>query len=301
MILAIDIGGTNVKMGLVDHNGKIHAFSEAAANFDEYKTPILSTVLRQSKLFIKRAQARIEGIAVSATGQIDTCTGTVIGGNGSIPNYIGSQIKKTLEDEFSINAWVLNDANAAVLGECFAGRARGLQNVLMLTLGTGVGGGLVLNGEIYKGSRGIAGELGHFSLYQDGPHCTCGKRGCLEQYASTSALVRRAQQITGDNTLTSRAIFALAESGDTVFIKILHEWIVDIAAGITGLVHIFNPEMVLIGGGVSAQEELLIQPLRKHVLAGVMPCFAEGLSVERATLGNDAGMIGAVKFYLDNQ
>ena len=149
MILAIDIGGTNVKMGLVDHNGKIHAFSEAAANFDEYKTPILSTVLRQSKLFIKRAQARIEGIAVSATGQIDTCTGTVIGGNGSIPYYIGSQIKKTLEDEFSVNAWVLNDANAAVLGECFAGRARGLQNVLMLTLGTGVGGGLVLNGEIY--------------------------------------------------------------------------------------------------------------------------------------------------------
>ena len=301
MILAIDIGGTNIKMGLAEHNGKIHAFSEAATNFDEYKTPILSTVLRQSKLFIKRAQARIEGIAVSATGQIDTCTGTVIGGNGSIPNYIGSQIKKTLEDEFSVNAWVLNDANAAVLGECFAGRARGLQNVLMLTLGTGVGGGLVLNGEIYKGSRGIAGELGHFSLYQDGPRCTCGKRGCLEQYASTSALVRRAQQTTGDNTLTSRAIFALAESGDTVFLKILHEWIVDIAAGITGLVHIFNPEMVLIGGGVSAQEELLIQPLRKHVLAGVMPCFAEGLSVERATLGNDAGMIGAVKFYLDNQ
>lgn len=301
MILAIDIGGTNIKMGLADCKGNLYAVSETSAAFDGYKTPILSTVAHHVELFIKRAQVSIEGIAVSATGQINVATGTVVGGNGCIPNYIGSKIKNRLENEFDLKTWVLNDANAAVIGECFIGRARGLRNVLMLTLGTGVGGGLVLNGKIYEGAWGIAGELGHFSLYQDGPRCTCGKRGCYEQYASTSALVRRAQQATGDNTLNGRSIFARAKQGDAIMLGALNGWIIDIAAGITGLVHIFNPEMVLIGGGVSEQEELLIQPLRKHVLKGVMPCFAKGLSVESASLGNKAGMIGAVKFFLDKQ
>ena len=299
MILSIDIGGTAVKMGLVDHEGAIHARHEASVCFDHYQTPILTTVIREAQAFLAREGAQIEGIGVSATGQVDGRAGAVIGTNGKIPHYEGAQIKRDMEAAFGVPVFALNDANAAALGECFAGRAKGVQNVLMVTLGTGVGGGIVLGGKIFGGTRGIAGELGHFTLYQDGPRCPCGKRGCFESYAATTALVRRAKEATGEADMNGRIVFSRAADGDQAMLAVLSAWIDDIAAGISGLVHIFNPQMVLIGGGVSAQEALLIAPLRERVLRSVMPRFAECLRLEAATLGNDAGMIGAARFYLD--
>ena len=148
---------------------------------------------------------------------------------------------------------------------------------------------------IFGGSRGLAGELGHFTLYQDGEPCACGKRGCFECYASAGALVRKAGARDG------RELFGLIRAGNPDASEALSSWLDDVAAGITGLVHIFNPELVLIGGGISAQEELLIEPLRQRIMDGVMPRFAEGLAVRRAVLGNDAGMIGALRFWLDQQ
>ena len=301
MILSVDIGGTAVKLGLVDRAGVIHARHEASVCFDQYATPLLTTVLRACRAFLEREQADVEGVGVSATGQIDEHTGVVIGTNGKFPNYEGAPIRQELERLLGVPVHVLNDANAAVLGECFAGAGRGLRHVLMLTLGTGVGGGMVLNGQLYSGARGIAGELGHFTLYQDGVPCPCGKRGCLESYAATTALLRLAQEATGEQGLTGRAIFERVAAGDAALTAVLNRWLDDVAAGITGLVHVFNPEAVLIGGGVSAQETLLLQPLRERVLAGVMPRFAEGLQIRRAALGNDAGLIGAAKFFMDRQ
>ena len=300
MILSIDIGGTAVKLGLVDRQGVIHARAEASVCFDNYRTPILTTVIREAQAFLAREQARVEGVGISATGQIDDQAGVVIGTNGKIPHYEGAQLKRDIEAALGVPAFALNDANAAALGECFAGRAKGVDNVLMITLGTGVGGGIVLGGKIFGGTRGIAGEMGHFTLYQDGVPCPCGKRGCFESYAATTALVRHATQATGDMTLDGRAIFERAAAGDSALCAALDRWIDDIAAGISGLVHIFNPQMVLIGGGVSAQEEMLIAPLRARVRAQVMPRFAEGLQVEAAMLSNDAGLIGAAKFYMDH-
>ncbi|MBR5288026.1 MAG: ROK family protein [Clostridia bacterium] len=299
MILAIDIGGTSVKTGLVDESGLLHAKHEADVCFDGYRTPILDTVIREAHAFLRRENAKVSGIGISATGQVDDTLGVVIGTNGSIPGYEGAALKEVFEREFALETHVLNDANAAVLGEAFAGRAIGLSNVLMVTLGTGVGGGIVLGGRIYGGTRGIAGELGHFPLYADGLPCPCGGRGCFEAYASTSALVRLAKEATGEDKLTGRIVFSRAQAGDAAMLRVLDRWIGDIAAGLSGLVHIFNPQMILIGGGVSAQEELLIKPLKKRVLQTVMPRFGEGLRVESASLGNDAGLIGAAKFFLD--
>ncbi len=293
MILAIDIGGTAVKMGLLNPDGRVLARLEASVSFDGYRTPILDTVRKTAASFIASQGVTVEGIGVSATGQVDTASGAVVGTNGKIPNYEGSPIKAVLEEDFHVPVWVLNDANAAALGECFLGAGKGCRDVLMITLGTGVGGGLVLNGRIYGGSRGLAGELGHFTLYQDGVPCSCGRRGCYECYASASALVRRAGVKDG------RALFSAVQNGDEGLRQVLDAWLSDVAAGVTGLVHIFNPELVLIGGGVSVQEQLLMEPLRRKVFAGVMPRFAERLRVERATLGNDAGMIGALRFWLD--
>ena len=300
MILGVDIGGTAVKLGLVDHNGVICARREASVCFDEYRTPILDTVLKEAETFVRESGETIEGVGVSAAGQIDVHTGVVIGTNGHIPHYEGSPIKEKMEALFGVPAWVINDANAAVLGECVAGGASGCRNVLMFTLGTGVGGGVVMDGHILGGALGIGGEMGHMTLYQDGIECSCGKRGCYECYASTSALVRAAQEATGEK-LNGRIIFERVAQGDGVLQQVVDHWIDDIAGGITGMVHVFNPELVLIGGGVSAQEELLMKPLRRKVLAGVMPRFGEGLRVERATLGNDAGLIGAVQFWREHQ
>ena len=299
MILGIDIGGTAVKMGLVDESGKIHSHHEASVCYDHYATPILTTVISEAQKFLENSDAIIKGIGVSATGQINTKTGTVIGTNGKIPQYEGTEIKKEMERAFGVPTFVLNDANAAVLGECFIGSAKGKQNIVMITLGTGVGGGVVVDGTLLGGMLGIAGELGHFTLYQNGMPCSCGKHGCYENYASTTALVHRVFEKTNIE-MNGFAIFERVKSGDKVLTQVVDQWIEDVAAGVSSLVHIFNPQMVLIGGGISAQEELLIAPLRKYVLATVMPRFAEGLQIERASLGNDAGIIGATKYFIEN-
>ena len=299
MILALDIGGTAVKLGLVDQAGTVHARSTADVCFDGYRTPVFDTVLAAARRFLREMGTSVEGAAVSATGQIDTVRGTVIGTNGKIPGYEGTALKAGLEDALGVETWALNDANAAVLGECFTGRARGLRDVVMVTLGTGVGGGIVSGGRLLDGRLGIGGELGHFPLYAEGIPCACGLRGCYENYASVTALIRRCEEATGWLGLTGRMIFERAEEGDERIRQALDAWVQDVAAGICGLVHLLNPEMVLIGGGVSVQEDLLIRPLRDQVLRQVMPRFREGLRVERALLGNDAGLIGAVRFWLD--
>ena len=301
MILAVDIGGTSVKLGLVNERGHILHKHEASVSFDGYKTPILETVLKEARAFVSEVPCRISGIGVSATGQIDRVCGLVIGTNGSIPNYKGAPIKQAFEQEFGVKTTVLNDANAAALGECYRGAGGGVQDVLMVTLGTGVGGGIVIGGKIFTGWRGLAGEIGHFSLYQDGIPCTCGKRGCFEQYASTTALIRLAQEATGESSLDGRTIFARAHAGDETMLRVLDRWIDDIAAGLSGLVHIFNPRVLIIGGGVSEQEKLLFEPLRARVSEMIMPRFREGLGIYRAHLSNDAGLIGAAKFFLDEQ
>ena len=295
MILCIDIGGTAVKLGLLDREGQIHARLEVPTSQGRLPNPTLDAALQGAEKLVAEEKLRLEGVAVSAAGQIDSSRGVVAGSNGKLPGYEGSRIKETFEALYHVTTHVLNDANAAALGECFLGAGRGCRDVLMVTLGTGVGGGLVLGGKLYGGSRGLAGELGHFTLYQDGVPCSCGKRGCYESYAATTALVRRAGVENG------RVLFDRVRAGDAEMKKALDGWLDDVAAGLTGLVHIFNPELVLVGGGVSAQEELLIAPLRQKVRAGVMPRFGERLRVERATLGNDAGMIGALRWWLDQE
>ena len=306
MILSIDTGGTAVKLGLVTREGEIRARREASVSFDDYRTPILTTILREAEAFLEHERElldgeRPEGIGICATGMIDTRTGEVIGSNGRIPGWEGSQLTRELTARFGAPAYALNDGNAAALGECFVGRAKGLSDVIMVTLGTGVGGGIIIDGRVFAGPRGIAGELGHITLDRRGALCTCGKRGCFELYASTTALVKLAGERTWEPNLNGRTIFARAQAGDETMLRAIRAWIDQIAEGLTGLVHLFNPQMVLIGGGVSAQEELLIAPLRKRVLSGVMPRFADGLHLERAMLGNDAGIIGAAKFFMDRE
>ena len=298
--LAIDIGGTSVKLGIVDEEGRVLAKAEQSVCFDYYETPILTTVLSASEQFLKEQDVRpqsLAGIGVSATGQIDTHTGTVVGTCGSLPNYIGSPIKAELEAKFGLPVTVANDANCMTLGEVWVGGAKGYTDVIGVTLGTGVGGGILTGGRLLEGARGLGGELGHYRTHAlDGVDCTCGAKGCWERYAATTALVRAAKE--KDPAWTDgRAIFAAAEAGNPEVLALLDAWTDEIAQGLAGMVHIFNPQLILIGGGVSAQQKLLIAPIAAKVKASVMPAFAEGLEVRAAQLHNDAGMVGAVYYF----
>ena len=296
--LGVDIGGTAVKLGLVDDTGRVLRRAERSVSFDGYKTPILDTVQTAIRDFLGSHDVpKLEGIGVSATGQIDSRRGVVAGTCGNFPGWIGVDIKGTLERAFGLPVTVANDANCMLLGEVWAGAARGYTDVVGVTLGTGVGGGILTGGRLLEGARGLGGELGHFRLHAlDGVACTCGAIGCYERYAATTALVRGAQKM-GLDAPDGRTIFEAAAAGDARTQAVLNHWINEIAQGLVGLVHIFNPQLILIGGGVSAQQALLIDPLAEKVRASVMPAFAEGLEVKAAALQNDAGLVGAVYYF----
>ena len=296
----IDIGGTAVKLGIVDETGKVLCKGEQSVNFDGYQTPVLDTVRKAAKEFLTAQAIPVEnlsGIGVSATGQIDSRKGIVAGTCGNFPNYIGSPIKAALEQDFGLPVTVANDANCMILGEVWVGGAQGYTDVIGVTLGTGVGGGILTGGRLLEGARGLGGELGHYRTHAlDGGPCTCGATGCWERYAATTALVRAAQEKNPAWT-DGRAIFAAAEAGNPEVLALLDAWTDEIAQGLAGMVHIFNPQLILIGGGVSAQQKLLIDPIAAKVKAAVMPAFAEGLEVRAAQLHNDAGMVGAVYYF----
>lgn len=299
--LALDIGGTALKIAIVNENGKILISDKYPVNFDNYKTPIIDTVLKETDKFL--ADNKIEsfkGVAVSATGQIDVNKGEVIGTGGNIKNYEGSKFKEKIEEKYKVKATVINDANAAALGELFLGNGKNSKNIVMITIGTGVGGGIVVNGEILNGRLGIGGELGHFSINNKGKKCTCGNTGCYEQYASMSALIKRVKEELDINDINGKEIFEQINHNEKMK-EIVDRWIEDVACGVVSLVHIFNPDIVLIGGAVSEQKELFIDKLRKLVKERVMKNFAKDLKVEPAKLKNDAGIIGALYYLLKGE
>ena len=301
--LGIDIGGTAVKLGLVSENGEVLLRQEASVSFDNYQTPILETVRKAAARMLavsREAGYQPVGAGVSATGQIDSGQGIVAGTCGSLPGWPGAPIRAVLESDLGLPVTVANDANCMILGEAWVGAAKGYTDVLGVTIGTGLGGGVLTGGRLLEGARGLGGELGHMRTHAcNGQRCTCGAAGCWERYASTSALVRKAVQM--DPALDSgRAIFAAAQQGDAAVQQLLDGWIVEIAEGLAGLVHLFNPQLILIGGGVSSQQALLIDPLARQVRARVMPAFAQGLEIRPAALANDAGLVGAVRYFLDS-
>lgn len=299
--LGIDIGGTAVKIGRVDAEGNVLSTYNKDVAFDDYKTPIIETVKRSINEFLKLNQIKVEyleGIGVYRLGK-------VIGVGGNIKNWCGTNIKHELEKEYHLNTTVVNDANCMVMGEKWIDRAKAYQNVIGITIGTGVGGGIIVENKVLQGSRGIKGEIGHFSIDQRGKVCACGNVGCYEQYASMIALVKRVKlnykelnlSITV-NEVNGKVIFDAIEARNEKLQKLVQEWIISISKGIVSLVHLFNPQIVLIGGGGCTQEEHFIQPIRSYVFNHFMKQYKKDLKIEAATLGNQAGIVGAVYYHL---
>lgn len=308
--LGIDIGGTAVKMGIVTESGEILSKSSYDVAFDGYETPIIETVKKGIDIFLNESNISVKelnGIGVSATGQIDSNIGSVVGVGGNIKNWCNTEIKKELELIYNVRTTVVNDANCMVIGEQWLGGAKGYKNVIGITIGTGVGGGIIVDSKILLGSIGIAGELGHFSIDANGRECTCGNVGCYERYASMTALVKEVKE---NYEKLGEVSFAKEEvNGLVIFTEleknkelqnIVNGWIENISKGLISLTHIFNPEIILIGGGVSKQEKMFIEPIREIVLSKVMSKFGENIKVEAAMLGNDAGLIGAVYYNIQS-
>lgn len=307
--IGVDIGGTQVKIGLVNEMGSVRKSLAYDVAFDGYDTPVIQTVITRLNQFIRENGLRedqIQGIGVSATGQIDVKEGKVVGAAGHIKNWEGCCIKEQIKRIYSGPVSVMNDANCAALAEQWIGGAKKASDAVIVTIGTGVGGGIIVNSDILCGAAGGGGEIGHFTIRNNGIKCSCGNRGCYEQYASTTALVKmvkRAQkegkiksEILNKGVINGRTIFEAAGGDDAYLNTILDKWIGYVADGLVGIIHTFNPQMLLIGGGVSAQKELFINPLRAKVINRVMPVYAKILKLDAAILGNDAGMVGAVYY-----
>lgn len=303
LALGIDLGGTRIKMGLVSPQGQVVQRAVGLTAAERGSAAVVADLVAMARALT--AGHRLEGVGVGAPGLIDAGAGLVT----TAPN-LGWQdvaLGALLSERLGLACRVENDANAAVLGEHWCGAARGRSHVVMLTVGTGIGGGLVLDGRLYRGARGYAGELGHQQVDADGLKCSCGRRGCLETIASAAALERRAAQIAAGGGLAVftqlrrsrsdasgyRLLVAAGQQGDADALALFAAAGAAIGRVLAGVVSLLNPEMIVIGGGGAAAGEMLLAPLRRALLRQAWGPPAAGIEVTAAQLGSDAGVIGA--------
>lgn len=308
--IGIDVGGTNVKIALVDDNGKI-IYSNSVPTYAkmgyEYTVNNIKQAIRDLMKETNTTTSDIEGIGFDFPGQVDCKTG-VVKLAPNIPGWVNVPIAQMIEDEFHIPTRIDNDVRCAALGELKFGAGRGCENFICITVGTGIGSGIVINGKVVRGATNAAGELGHIKLQMNGgPICGCGDTGCLEAFASGPAIVAMAQDyIKGGKSTKFREMAAAeggeitpymvakaAEEGDPVAKRIFEIVGEYIGIGLTSVINLLNPERVIIGGGVAESGELLLAPIRKTIKERAMVVAGNAVEIVPAQLGNSAGVIGA--------
>lgn len=292
--IGIDIGGTDTKIGLVDVHNKLLDSVCIPTKAERPADEVIRTVAESALSILDKngiAMEQCVGVGIGVPGTVDRKKGIVRYSNNI--RWEDVPLVKEMSTYLPIPVEIANDADCAALGETIAGAGKECSDVVMITLGTGVGGGVVLDGEIYEG-RGIGGsELGHMVIVENGEPCTCGRRGCLEAYASATALKREAKRASKKELIPSE-IFALAKQGDPAMKEVVEIYIRRLGLGIVNIVNIFRPQLVLLGGGISGQGESLLVPLRRILSE---ECFGgergDVPEIEEAVLGNNAGIIGA--------
>jgi len=287
--IGIDIGGTDIKIGLVDVHQKLLASVVAPTGGARPAAEVIADIGEKTLALLTEqgiAMDQCMGAGVGVAGTVNRKAGIVTYSNNL--RWENVPLAKELGKYLPIPIRIANDADCAAFGEAAAGAGRGLQDVVMITLGTGVGGGVIMDGEIVSGS-----ELGHMVIVENGELCTCGRRGCLEAYASASALKRQAERAAG-RAMQPEEIFAAAAAGNPALKQVTDDYIRRLGIGVVNIVNIFRPQLVLIGGGVSRQGDTLLNPIREMVRKS---CFGGEKSalpdIEAAALGNEAGMVGA--------
>lgn len=313
--IGVDIGGTNIACGIVNDSCEIVARSKIKTNssgnslaYKDVLKVIKSAVIAACKeAGIEVSEAR--SIGVGSPGVCNSESGVVE--NCSNLGFDNSTVKADLENEFKIPVYLDNDANAAAFGEFMSGAAKGAKNAVVITLGTGVGAGIIIDKKIYRGSNFAGGEIGHTVIVVDGVQCGCGRRGCFEAYSSATGLVRMTLKageenpqsiineiIKQDGRCSARTAYKAMKAGDSVGKAVTDDYVKYLACGITNVINTFQPEILCIGGGVCNEGDILLNPLREAVAAQVYSKnSAKNTEIVICSLGNDAGIIGAAMLH----
>lgn len=281
--LGIDIGGTRIKAVALSQDLETIEKYEGPSDADDGPDAVRRALSLTVEYFRGKA-LKIQGIGVGCAGSVDPKTG-VVRNSPNFAQWKNVPLKEWLETDFELPTTVENDANCAVYTEWKLGAGKDLRNVVLLTLGTGIGGGLILDGRLFRGSTGTGGELGHFSIYADGKPCPCGNRGCFERYCSASAL-REATE----GKYSAREIFMQQSSK---FGPLVEQFLHDFSIGLTSIANIFDPDVILIGGGVAKGVEPHFPRLQEWLKRSAFPAVANHLRLEVARFGNLSGAIGA--------
>lgn len=288
-IAVLDIGGTSIKSGMFE-NGKLRDIRE-----QETKAAEGAAFVMERAKGILRQYPGAERIGISTAGQVDFARGMIRYANSNMPGYTGTQVRSIMEEEFKVPVAVENDVNAAGIGEAYFGAGRGADDFICLTYGTGVGGAIILNGQVYRGSTGSAGEVGAMVMH---PRERRAKEdmysGCYEKYASVTALVNRVRAVD-DSLDNGRKIF---DALHLEYVKAeVDGWIMEIVSGLVSLIHIFNPSCVVLGGGVMIQN-YVVEQVNKLTRENIMESYRH-VKILKAALGNQAGMFGAARLAMD--
>ena len=303
--IGIDLGGTKLAAGVIDENYALLSRAEKptrAAMGAETVIADMAECVRMALAEAGKSIADCAGAGIGSPGLCDTAKGSVR--NTHNLGWYGVPVCDMLSKELGVPVKVDNDANCAALGEVVAGAAKGSKSALMVTLGTGVGGGIIIGGEIYSGWQSLGGEIGHMCIVMDGEQCSCGEKGCWEAYAASSALVRQAEKAAAEHpesllaadagSLDGKKIFAAVNAGDSVAMAVVERYCAYVGVGIVNLVNAIYPESIIIGGGISAVGETILSPIREYIGEHFFASKKELMPrVAQAQLGNDAGIIGA--------
>lgn len=310
-VIGIDIGGTHMKGGIVDAQGKLKAKESLKTDAKGGSEKILASLggLIISLQGIAREEGlTIDAVGIGVTGQVDHRSGTIVGGiEGKIPGWIGTPVKDRIEKEFGPPVVVDNDGNVSAIAEYKVGAGVGTSSMASITIGTGIGGGLILDGKLFRGSAGVAGELGHVCIDRDGPFCDCGNRGCLEAYVSGPAMIRmvlehinRGQETSilrlannRRDAINPEIVGLAAREGDKLAMAVIEEISRSLGVGLANIVNVLCPEVIVIGGGVAQLGELLFEKVRIHTAEWVFGGATNKLQILPSKLGPYAGVIGA--------
>ncbi|MBR5145942.1 MAG: ROK family protein [Clostridia bacterium] len=312
-VIGIDIGGTYIKGGIIKYDGTLVAKDKLATPVDNGINEVVHTISRLIDSLIKQTgikRKEVIGVGIGSAGAVDRVRGEVC-----FAANLGIQkvpLAHLIEEETGFRVKIANDANCACVGEWKFGNGKAYSDLILVTLGTGVGGGIILSNRLFEGNCGAGGEIGHMLLNKGGRQCSCGRKGCLEAYASATALVQiTLEEMKKDKftklwnvldeakMITPQIIFEMAKT-DKLAKKIVDDYIENLGEGLVDLCNIFRPQAIIIGGGMSAQGENLIAPLRDYVANHI---FAKDttppVDVVQAKLGNDAGVIGAASLFVN--
>jgi glucokinase len=316
-VLGIDIGGTNLVVGSVAEDGSaLHALASEPTHAEAGSKDVLDRLVTLAERAIAETRrtlpvAEIVGVGVGAPGPLDTKSGIVL----LTPNlgWVDLPLRRIIEDRLGLPAVLDNDANCAVLGEWWVGAARGARHAIGLTIGTGIGGGIILDGRLYHGASDVAGEIGHTTIDTDGRRCKCGNYGCLEAYASGPNIAVRASEaleagaesmlparVGGDlSRITAQTVYEAAAAGDELALEVVNDTARFLAVGVANLLNVFNPEVVVVCGGVTLAGDHLFVPLRREVARRAFKPAVTACRIVPGELVGTAGVYGAAKVFID--